>query len=222
MQVEHPSPLKSNQTSIKKYLSPIKPTSTNLKAEPITPNKLSQELSDSMKLSETDEWMTELNEDWNQGKTDSCLVASPDKRKAVDETTNSSSSKLFKENNAGIKLNAAKKILEFSNVLPQTSKRPALVSPSTFRTNCHTESPRSYPPGTSSRQPIAYHFNDMDDDDSFADVDLSLVEEQAIISSQRKLNADVFGSDEDDDFEDDGVSDDELADVIRQSQTQAK
>ena len=73
-----------------------------------------------------------------------------------------------------------------------------------YRTNCKTESPRSFPPGTSSKQPIAPDFNDMDDDDdAFADVDLSLVEEQAIISSQRKLMADAFGSDDDGDFEDD-------------------
>ena len=106
--------------------------STNLKTEPITPNKLSQELSDSMRLSCDEEWMTELNEDWSQ-ETEACLVSSPDKRKAQDEASSFSPSKLFKENNAGVKLNAAKKILEFNNVMSHSSKRPAPISPATFR-----------------------------------------------------------------------------------------
>ena len=51
-------------------------------------------MSDSMRLSCDEEWMTELSEDWSQ-ETEACLVSSPDKRKAQDEALSFSPSKLL-------------------------------------------------------------------------------------------------------------------------------
>ena len=78
----------SNQTKISSYFSPSKikvenKENVSAKAEPLTPNKLSQELADSMKLSTMDdEWMSELSEDFDD---DSLSVAvSPSKRKGTE------------------------------------------------------------------------------------------------------------------------------------------
>jgi len=213
----------TNQTKISNFFSPTKikvenKENVSTKAEPITPNKLSQELADSMKLSSMDdEWMSELSEDFDDENF--TVAVSPSKRKGTETQNSFSPPKLLKESSSVInkKLLVCKE-LEFatSTQISSNGKRPAFESPATLRTSCRIESPRSYPQGTSSKQPEPDIM-----DDSFGDVDCSLVEHQAIISTQRKNMADVFGSD--DDFgDDDGISDDELATLVRQSQSQSQ
>ena len=208
----------SNQTKISHFYSPSKVKVENkenvsTKVEPVTPNKLSQELADSLKFSsKDDEWMSELSEDFDD---DNCAVAiSPIKRKGSDTQNSFSPPKLLKESSSSIvnkKLLVCKELEFATSTQVSKGKRPAFESPATLKTSCRIESPRSYPPGTSSRQPEPDIM-----DDSFGDVDCSLVEHQAIISSQRKNMADVFGSDDEDDFgDDDGISDDELASLVR-------
>ena len=269
-------PEKSNQTAISSYFSPSKVSKTEQEKSPsvgsrgaeassnpplpITPNKLSQELSTSMRLSNNDEWMADLTEDFDE--VDSKIAISPGKRKGPAVQNTFSPSKLLKENfNKTWGINE----MEFTTSTQVRGKRAALESPATLRTACRTQSPRSYPPRTSSKQPSPLvagqqlqmgDFGDFDDDfedvncsllekeamtqvtlkeeaknsmisededDAFGDFDginCSMLEQEAIMCSQRdeaKRNiANVFGISDDDEFGDeDGVSDDELADAVR-------
>lgn len=215
-----------NQTSIKTYLSPSKSKDSvglNPK-EPLTPTmKLSQELSDSMRLSTDDEWMADLTEDFDEAETSTTNI----KRKGSDGSKCISPPKISKPSQLIVNPLLARRGLDFASNSKVTTKRSAFESPGTLRTQCRTESPRSYPSGTSSRQPqpitvekeANISFGDFGD---FDGLNCSQIEMEAIVSSQRcdvkkHLTEDVFGSDDgEDDFGDfDGISDDELADAVR-------
>ena len=188
--------------------------------------KLSQELSDSMRLSTDDEWMGDLTEDFDKDDTLTRTI----KRKGSEGAKCISPPKNSKPSQLIVNPFLARRGLDFAANSKVTNKRSAFESPGTLRTQCRTDSPRSYPSGTSSRQPqritvekeADVSFGDFDD---FDGLNCSQIEMEAIVSSQRcdvkkHLADDVFGSDDDDDDKDDfgdfdGISDDELADAVR-------
>ena len=208
-----------NQTIIKTYFSPSKRKNSDgcKPKEPMTPTmKLSQELSDSMRLSTDDEWMAET-ENFDESET----VATSIKRTGSEGPSCVSPPKIIKSSQLLVRRG-----LDFEANSTMTGKRPAFESPATLRTRCQTDSPRSYPAGTSSKQPHSItvegeaeiSFGGFEDD--FDGLNCSQIEREAIslqrYNVKKHLTEDVFGSDDDPDFGDfDGISDDELAIAVR-------
>ena len=100
------------------------------------------------------------------------------------------------------------------------SKRPACDSPASYQSTCKFNSPLTYGVNRSQPQPGTPQWGE----DSFSELNCSQLETEAIASSQqveaRKNMVDVFGSDESDDALDnlDEDSDDELAQAVKMSQ----
>ena len=149
------------------------------------------------------------------------------KRKSSEGSNYFSPSKISKSSQIVTNQSPTRGDLDFEAKAKVTAKRSACESPDTLRTRCFTESPRSYPSGTSSKKPRRLTVEDeteisFGDCDDFDGLNCSQIEKEAIISTQicdvkKNLAEDVFGSedDEDDLWDDDGISDDELADAVR-------
>ena len=182
------------------------------------PMKLSQELSQSMSIltdDEFDEWTEEITESLDNADTPTTNI----KTKDADERTCTSPPKI-----AHAKYMHGTGILDFTS---NSGKRSAVECSLTLKARCQTDSPRSYPEGTSSRQPQpiieeeeGVSFSGFDD---FESLDCSQIEKEAIAISQReeaKINhliEDMDWSDYDDEdfWDSDGISDEEFADAIR-------
>ena len=201
------------QTKITSYSSPTKTKSPP--TDVMTPNKLSKKLGDSLKMmSDDDLWLGELTEDFDDVKQ------SPSKRKGSSNDNSFSPSKISRSNATGAVVN------KFLNNASHnsSSKRQASDSPFSFRTQCYTNSPSSYPRATSTQQPQPV--SPLQFDDSFDDLDCSALEQEAIISSQRvetekgritktsqELLTAAFGSDEDLDMDQEVAKHNQKVDV---------
>ena len=148
------------------------------------------------------------------------------KRKSSEGSNYFSPSKISKSSQILTNPSSARGDLEFEAKGKVTAKRSACESPDTLRSRCYTESPRSYPSGTCSKQPRRLTVEDeteksFGDCDDFDGLNCSQIEKEAIISTQicdvkKNLKEDLFGSedDEDDLWDDDGIPDDELAGAL--------
>ena len=174
-----------------------------------------------MALSETLTWGND--DDFENFPFDEIEVGevanSPSKRKGPEKTVGTGGlatpPKMFKANNH--LLNAR------GEVKPQQggSKRLAFDSPATYQRNLSINSPFTYPDRKPKHQALSPD-EELNMNDSFDDFDCSLIEQDAIISSQscnseltQRNLADVFGNEEDDSLGLDDVTDDELAEAVR-------
>ena len=192
-----------------KKMTEVKPT------EPVTPNKLS------VKLSETLTWGND--EDFEDFPFDEIEVGqtgnSPSKRKGPQTSVDAvglglaSPPKMFKANNHEVKARDLKH-------QQGGSKRLAFDSPATYQRKLTINSPFTYPDRKPKQQALSTE-EELNMNDSFDDFDCSLIEKDAIISSQsvtemtQRNLADVFGNEEDDSLGVEDFTDDELAEAVR-------
>jgi len=225
-------------TWVKKVARKNKPTTLE---SSLTPTKLSQMFSDSMKDWDAEDTLFEevkaarddISDDsdmdvFSDNSPDPKVLEdliSPGKRKAS-ASTSILSSKQLKPIRTSSTL-ASRNLSQAWN-LDETafqadllrSKRPACDSPATYQSTCKFNSPLTYASSRVQPQPNTPQWGE----DSFHDLNCSQLETEAIASSQvveaRKNMVDVFGSEESDDaldnLEDD--SDDELAQAVKMSQ----
>ena len=136
------------------------------------------------------------------------IISSPAKRKGTLLTSVSSPPKIFKTGNPLLKS------------LSASSKRLAFESPASYQKSLSVSSPFTYRDRTAKQQVLSDTAN-LTMDESFGDIDCSLIERDAIAQTQsltqtQKNLAEIFGNEEDSfgDLTDD-VTDDELAEAVR-------
>ena len=173
-------------------------------ADPITPNKLGQKLSETLTWDEEEE----LHKLESDAMKEEKIISSPAKRKGTLFTSVSSPPKFFKTGNPLLKS------------LPDSSKRLAFESPASYQKSLSVSSPFTYRDRTAKQQVLSDTAN-LTMDESFGDIDCSLIERDAIAQTQsltqtQKNLAEIFGNEEDSfgDLTDD-VTDDELAEAVR-------
>ena len=173
-------------------------------ADPITPNKLGQKLSETLTWDEEEE----LNKLESDAMKVEKIISSPSKRKGNLLTSVSSPPKFFKTGNPLLKS------------LSVSSKRLAFESPASYQKSLSVSSPFTYRDRTAKQQVLSDTAN-LTMDESFGDIDCSLIERDAIAQTQsltqtQKNLAEIFGNEEDSfgDLTDD-VTDDELAEAVR-------
>eukprot|EP00092_Neocalanus_flemingeri_P026030 GFUD01028215.1.p1 GENE.GFUD01028215.1~~GFUD01028215.1.p1 ORF type:complete len:1265 (+),score=407.13 GFUD01028215.1:55-3849(+) len=224
----------------KKVLKKSKPA--NLESS-LTPTKLSQIFSDSMRDWDTEDTLFEevkagretddlSGDSDNDVFSDTCPdpnitedLISPSKRKATTYPTFLSPKQIkpirTSSTHASRNLSQAWNLDEsaFQGDLLRT-KRPACDSPASYQSTCKFNSPLTYGGNRAQPQPGTPQWGE----DSFSELNCSQMETEAIASSQqveaRKNMVDVFGSDESDDALDnlDEDSDDELVQAVKLSQ----
>ena len=180
-------------------------------AEPVTPNKLSRQLSETLNWGDEEEFDNLPFDSIEAGQT----VSSPSKRKAVQFTSVTSPPKLFKVGNPIMK--SLTEVDNFSGHKGGGSKRLAFDSPASYQKSLSVSSPLTYGDRTAKHKTKAADSFSMNE--SFGDIDCSLIEREAIASSQtitQRNLAEVFGNEEESfgDLTDD-FTDDELAEAVR-------
>ena len=200
----------ARKEEVDQKMTEVKPT------QPVTPNKLSVKLSETLTWGHDDDFEDFPFDEIEVGQ----VGKSPGKRKVPETTVGAlglaSPPKIFKANNQHVSAREVK---------PQQggSKRLAFDSPATYQRKLSINSPFTYPDRKSKQQALSAE-EEPNMNDSFDDFDCSLIEKEAIISSQsvacnseltQRNLADVFGNEEDDSLGLEDFTDDELAEAVR-------